>query len=162
MLTTTTTTTRLYRQAGQFKSGVDFENVTSTSEPNLCGGYTLFDAHCVFGHPSFKALDLMVKRGQLNPVKVNKVKEQHQIENCPECVIIKLVRTPHSSRTESNNANHPPERIREDLSGPYEIRGEKVHFMAIRDEFLAMFMLSLSVRRPKLVHSEYWTTFSSW
>ena len=67
------TTTTLYKQAGQLKSGVDFENVTSKSKPYLRGDYTLFDAHCVLGHPSFKALDLMVKRGQLNPVKVNKV-----------------------------------------------------------------------------------------
>ena len=129
------TTTTLYKQAGQLKSGVDFENVTSKSKPNLRGDYTLFDAHCVLGHPSFKALDLMVKRGQLNPVKVDKVKAQHQIENCPECVITKLVRTPHNSGTESNKANHPLERIHVDLSGPYEIRGEKKYFMAIRDEF---------------------------
>ena len=67
-------------------------------------------------------------------MNVNKVKAQHQIENCPECVITNLVHTPHSSCTESNKANHPLERIHEDLSGPYEIRGEKVHFMTIRDE----------------------------
>ena len=65
----------------------------------------------------------------------NNVKAQHQIENCPECVITNLVHTPHSSCTESNNADHPLERTREDLSGPYEIRGEKVYFMAIKDEF---------------------------
>ena len=70
----TATTTILYKQAGQLKSGVDFENVTSKSKPNLHGDYTLFDAHCVLGHPSFKALDLIVKRGQLNPVKIDKVK----------------------------------------------------------------------------------------
>ena len=103
----------------------------------------------------------MVKRGQVNPVKVNKVKEQHQIENCPECVITKLVRTPHSSRTESNTANHPLERVHADLSRPYEIRRGKNYFMDIRDDFLAVSMLSPSVQRPKLIHSEYWTTFSS-
>ena len=125
----------LYKQAGQLKSGVDFENVTSKFKTNLRGDYTLFDAHCILGHPSLKVLDLMVKRGQLNPVKVDKVKIQHQIENCPECVITKLVRTPHNSGTDSNKANHPLERIHVDLSGPYEIRGEKKYFMAIKDEF---------------------------
>ena len=151
----------LYKQAGQLKSGVDFENVTSKSKPNLRGDYTLFDAHCILGHPSLKVLDLMVKRGQLNLVKVDKVKIQHQIENCPECVITKLVRTPHNSGTDSNKANHPLERIHVDLSGPYEIRGEKKYFMAIKDEFSAIFMLNLSFRRPKQVLSGYWTTFSS-
>ena len=131
---TITTTTKLYRQAGQLKSGVDFENVTSTSEPNLRGDYALFNAHCVLGHPIFKAPDLMFKRGQLNPVKVDMIKEQHRIEKCLECVITKLVRTPHTSGTESSNANHPLEKIHEDLSGPYEIRKEKKYFMAIRDE----------------------------
>ena len=135
VLTTTTTTTKLYRQAGQLKSGVDFENVTSKSKPNLYGDYTLFDAHCVLGHPSFKALDLMVKRGQLNLVKIDKFKTQHQIENCPECVITKLVRTSHNSDTDSNKANHPLERIHADLSGPYEVRKKKKYFMAIKDEF---------------------------
>ena len=67
----------LYKQAGQLKSGVDFENVTSKSKPNLRGDYTLFDAHCVLEHPSFKVLDLMVKRGQLNPVKIDKVKKKY-------------------------------------------------------------------------------------
>ena len=100
----TATTTTLYKQAGQLKSGVDFENVTSKSKTNLRGDYTLFDAHCVLEHPSFKALDLMVKRGQLNPVKIDKVKIQHQIENCPECVITELVRTPQNCSTESNKA----------------------------------------------------------
>ena len=135
LVATTTTTTKLYRQAGQFKSCVDFENVTSTSEPNLCGGYTLFDAHRVFGHPSSRTLYLMAKKGQLNPVKVNRVEEQHQFENCSECMIARLVRTPHSSCTDSNKANHPLERIHVDLSGPYEIRKEKKYFMAIKDEF---------------------------
>ena len=130
-----TTTTTMYKQAGQLTSGVDFENVTSRSKPDLRGDYTLFDTYCSLGHPGFKALDLMVKRGQPNPVKVNKVKAQHQVGNCPECVITKPVRTPHNSGTESNNASHPLERTREDISGPYEIRKEKNYFMAIKDEF---------------------------
>ena len=119
---TTTTTTTLYKQTGQLKSGVGFENVTSKSKPYLRGDYTLFDAHCVLGHPSFKALDLMVKRGQLNPVKVDKFKAQYQIENCPECVITKLAHTPHTSGTEGSKANHLLDRFHTDLSGPYEIR----------------------------------------
>ena len=54
-LAATATTTTLYKQAGQLKSGVDFENVTSKSKPNLRGDYTLlFDAHCVLGHPQFQ------------------------------------------------------------------------------------------------------------
>ena len=77
----------------------------------------------------------MVKRGQLNSVKIDKVKEQHQIENCPECVITKLVHILHTSGTESNKANHPLERVHVGLSGPYEIRGVKKYFMAIKDEF---------------------------
>ena len=43
-LAAATSTTTLYKQAGQLKSGVDFENVTSRSKPNLHGNYTLFDA----------------------------------------------------------------------------------------------------------------------
>ena len=77
----------------------------------------------------------MVKRGQLNLVKIDKFKAQHQIEICPECVITKLVPTPHTSGTESKRTNHPLERIHEDIPGPYEIRGEKNYFMAIKDEF---------------------------
>ena len=50
-------------------------------------------------------------------------------------MITKLVHTLHTSGTESNNANHLLERIHVDLSGPYEIRGEKKYFMAIKDEF---------------------------
>ena len=134
-LAAATSTTTLYKQAGQLKSDVDLENVTSKSKHNLCGNYTLFDAHCVLGHPSFKALGLMVKRGQLNPVKIDKVKIQYQIANFPECVITKLVRTPHNSGTDSNKANHPLERIYADLSGPHEIKGKRKYFMAIKDEF---------------------------
>ena len=125
----------MYRHEGQFKSGIDFENVTSKTKPNLRGAYTLFDAHCILGHPSFKVLDLMVKRGQLNPIRANRIHDQNQIENCPECVITKLVRSPHNGSSESNKASHPLERIHADLSGPYEIRGDKVYFMAIKDEF---------------------------
>ena len=66
-LAATATTTTLYKQAGQLKSGVDFENATSKSKTNLRGDYTLFDAHCVLEHPSFKALNLMVKRGAAKP-----------------------------------------------------------------------------------------------
>ena len=57
-----TITTTLCKQARHFKSGIVFANVTFGSKPNLCKDYTLFDAHYVLGHPSFKALDLMVKR----------------------------------------------------------------------------------------------------
>ena len=92
-----------------------------------------------FGHSSYMAPDLMLKRGQLNPVKIGKVKVQQQIENCPECVITRLVHTPYNSGTESNKANHPLERIREDLSRRYEIRGEKVYFIAIMDEFFWLY-----------------------
>ena len=80
VLTASTATANLYKQAGQLKSGVGFENVTSRSKPNLRGDYTLFDTHCVLGHPCFNTLDLMVKRGQLNPVKIDMVKAQHQVE----------------------------------------------------------------------------------
>ena len=44
VLVTTASTNTLYKQAGQLRSGVDFENVTSKSKPNLRGDYTLFDA----------------------------------------------------------------------------------------------------------------------
>ena len=66
-LAATATTATPYKQAGQLKSGVDFENVTSKFKTNLRGDYTLFDAHCVLEHPSFKALDLMVKKGAAKP-----------------------------------------------------------------------------------------------
>ena len=91
----------------------------------------------------------MVKRGQLNPVKIDKVKIQHQIENCPECVITKLVHTSHNSGTDSNKANHPLERIHIDLSGPYEIRGEKKYFMAIKDEFSGYIHVEFIVSRTQ-------------
>ena len=57
-----------------------------------------------------------------------------QIENCPECVITKLVRSSHNSTSDSNKALHPMEKLHADLSGPHEIRGRKVYFMAIKDE----------------------------
>ena len=44
-------TTTKYDADTEFKSGVDFENVTSKTKPSLRGNYTLFDAHCVLGHP---------------------------------------------------------------------------------------------------------------
>ena len=68
-------------------------------------------------------------------IKTYKVKEQHQIENCPKCVITKLVRSSHNSTSDSNKALHPMEILHADLSGPHEIRGRKVYFIAIKDEF---------------------------
>ena len=100
----------MYRHEGQFKSGIDFENLTSKTKPNLRGAYTLFDAHCILGHPSSKLHDLMVKRGQLNPIKANGIHDQNQIEKCSECVVTKLVQSPHNGSSESNKACHPLER----------------------------------------------------
>ena len=80
--------------------------------------------------------------------KINKVHKQNQFENCSECMIARLVRQPHNSGTDGKKADHPLERIHVDLSGPYEIRGEKMYFIAIKDEFLVTFMLSLSVEDP--------------
>ena len=128
-------TTTKYDADTEFKSGVDFENVTSKTKPSLRGNYTLFDAHCVLGHPSFKTLDMMVKRGQITPIKEDRFTMMSQIENCPECVITKLVRSSHNSTSDSNKALHPMEKLHADLSGPHEIRGRKVYFMAIKDEF---------------------------
>ena len=51
---TTITITTLYKQAGQLKSGVDFENVTFKSKPYLRGDYTLFDAQLCTWTPLFQ------------------------------------------------------------------------------------------------------------
>ena len=41
----------------------------------------------------------------------------------------------HNSTTDNNKTYHPLEGVYTALSGPYEIRGEELYFVAIKDEF---------------------------
>ena len=125
----------LIKPTTPFVSPTEFTNVTETSIPTLAGEYSLFDAHCVLGHPSFKVLRKMVHLNLLKPVNLHDASDRERILNCPECAVTKLVRSPHNSPSSTNKATHPLERLHIDLSGPHEIRDNRMYLMAIKDEF---------------------------
>ena len=117
-------------------------NVTETSVPTLAGECSLFDAHCVLGHPSSKVLRKMIHLNLLKPVNPHDATDREKILNCPECAVTKLVRSPHHSPSSTNKATHPLERLHIDLSGPHEIRDDKMYLIAIKDEFTSYILLN--------------------
>ena len=125
----------LLKPTTPFVSPSEFTNVTETSVPTLAGEYSLFDAHCVLGHPNFKILRKMVHQHLLKPVNLHDATDKEKILNCPECAVTKFVRSPHNSPSSTNKVTHPLERLHIDLSGPHEIRDVKMYLMAIKDEF---------------------------
>ena len=77
----------------------------------------------------------MIHLNLLKPVNPHDATDREKILNCPECAVTKLVRSPHNSPSSTNKATHPLERLHIDLSGPHEIRDDKMYLMAIKDEF---------------------------
>ena len=77
----------------------------------------------------------MVHQHLLKPVNLHDASDREKILDCPECAVTKFVRSPHNSPSSTNKATHPLERLHIDLSGPHEIRDDKMYLMAIKDEF---------------------------
>ena len=68
----------------------------------------------------------MVHLNLLKPLNLHDATDKEKVLSCPECAVTKLVRSPHNSPSPTNKASHPPERLHIDLSGPHEIRGDRM------------------------------------